>query len=176
MVDVYARYCEFEGCKKCPKFNLEGLNSARFCIVHKHDQMVSMFNPKTCESPDCDKTANFSFAGSKPPRFCKVHKDDGMVDVKTKRCVHDACKRFQGYNFPGLPKRYCGTHKLSGMVLNGSKNAGKQPSTGVDVDVGADAGADAGVHAGTSSGPSPITGRERLRGGGKGGAPAGTCM
>jgi hypothetical protein len=39
-----------------------------------------------------------------------------MSNVTAKKCIHEGCDTLPAYNFPGLPKIYCATHRKEGMI------------------------------------------------------------
>lgn len=115
MVEVTSRKCEEPLCSKQSHYNTIGELRGVYCGKHKQPGMVDVTS-RLCEQETCWKHPNFSTQGEKVGRFCAKHKQPGMIDVSSKLCEADSCNKQPSFGSAGGLRRFCITHRHSGMV------------------------------------------------------------
>lgn len=127
---VRSSTCESAGCNREPflaSWQKEG--APRTCLFH--DDSLSW----KCDIVGCGNRAKYLFQIEKTlekrPWLCKAHKLEGMICCMTSNqkrkemtCEHTNCTKRPWYNYPrheGAPRgrcpaRFCGDHKLEGMI------------------------------------------------------------
>ena len=58
------KYCMFENCKTIPYFNMEGETKAKYCCIHKKENMINV-KSKTCIFDSCNKQPLYNNEGQK---------------------------------------------------------------------------------------------------------------
>jgi hypothetical protein len=114
MVNVKKQTCQHPSCEVIPGYNFVGLKLRLFCVSHKLEGMVN------CSAPQCFEDgcfSKFNFEGFTCGGFCGKHKMTDMIDVTSILCLHLECQLHPGYNYVGLPARYCVSHKAADMVM-----------------------------------------------------------
>ena len=116
MVNVLSKRCGKDGCKKQPRYNIEGKTKGLYCFMHKMIGMIDVVS-KTCIEDGCKTQPFYNIEGKLTGLYCNIHKKDKMVDVKNKRCIEYGCKIMPNFNIEGETKGlYCATHKKEGMI------------------------------------------------------------
>jgi hypothetical protein len=114
--NLVSQLCQHLECKTIPSFNFEGETQAKFCGLHKKENMINVVS-KICEHPECKIRPTFNFEGEIKGKFCSLHKIDGMIDIKNKICQYLGCKTIPTFNFDGeLKAKFCDKHKEEGMI------------------------------------------------------------
>ncbi len=117
--------CQYEnGCDKIPYYNIKTEKNAKFCIIHKTDEMINIKNKgKLCQFENgCDIIASFNNIGETKGLYCSIHKKPNMIDIIHKKCLFDGCNHQPSFNFKGnKTPLYCATHKQPGMICIISK-------------------------------------------------------
>jgi len=113
--------CEFGSCSVSACFNLFGEQKARFCRMHKTNEMINIVD-KLCEICNV-KRALYNYKGKSGGIYCLDHIVEGMVNVKGKRCAYkgllgnEICYTAPIYNYDGqLKGLYCIEHKMENMI------------------------------------------------------------
>ena len=89
-------YCKFDGClntngkKKIASYNFEGLKP-KFCVLHKHDDMIDITHKKCLKCKT--KKPYFNKEGEKIGLYCFTCKEPTMLDVISKKCIICKTKR-----------------------------------------------------------------------------------
>lgn len=120
MVDVLSKRCSGddntgEKCTELPYFNYPNKKGLDKCRKHKHKGMIDKKHPICDYKEDgeiCGLRASFG-EKSKRPHRCSEHAGD-LKDTANQKC--EFCERVPAYNFPGLKRLRCFTHKIKGMI------------------------------------------------------------
>jgi hypothetical protein len=111
MILLTIKSCAFEGCPRCPSFNLSG-EKPKYCATHKTPDMIDVVTKK-CIFKDCLIKASFNFECEKSPLFCSKHKACGMINIIKKKCDYEGCSKKTGYYI-----NFCPTHRPEDKISN----------------------------------------------------------
>jgi len=116
MVNVVDAKCIEPGCTTRPIFNYVTEKIAKYCKIHKLQDMFAIKN-KVCIFNGCKIRPIYNLPGKSLGIYCCAHKLDGMVNVKDKKCREPGCNLLPSFNQPGEAKGiYCAKHRTSTMV------------------------------------------------------------
>ena len=105
MVNVVAKMCASNKCRKQPSYGVTGTVKPKYCAAHALKGMVSIVR-KRCAQNGCFKLPSYGVTETKKREYCAEHAAEWMVNVASKKRANDGC-----YGASRMPHSMAGNRK-----------------------------------------------------------------
>lgn len=73
--------CEYQNCKKHPRYGEVGSKKRKFCAEHAAVGMVDVGKRKQCAAENCFVQPSYGAKGTTNAEFCSKHAKEGQVTI-----------------------------------------------------------------------------------------------